>query len=49
MPALRDKLMGIGLNVPTTNPPTPEQMWQSLAADYRSIGETLRAVNYKPE
>lgn len=49
VPALRDKLMGIGLNVPTTNPPTPEQMWQSLAADYRSIGETLRAVNYKPE
>ena len=49
VPALRDKLMGIGLNVPTTNPPTPEQMWQSLAADYRSIGEALRAVNYKPE
>lgn len=49
VPAVRDKLMGIGLNVNTAKPPTPEEMWHSLDADFRSIGETLRSVNYKPE
>jgi len=49
VPAVRDKLMGIGLNVNTAKPPTPEEMWKSLDADFRSIGETLRSVNYKPD
>lgn len=49
VPAIRDRLMGIGLNVNTAKPPSPEAMWQSVAADYHSIGETLKSVNYKPE
>jgi tripartite-type tricarboxylate transporter receptor subunit TctC len=49
VPALRDRLMAIGLNVNTQNPPTPEQMSRSLAADYVSVGEMLKSVNYKPE
>ena len=49
LPAVRDKLMGIGLNVNTAKPPTSDEMWKSIAADYQSIGDTLRAVNYKPE
>lgn len=31
------------------NPATPEQMWASIAADHKSVGEMLRSVNYKPE
>lgn len=49
VPAVRDRLMALGLNVNTSNPPTSDAMWKSLAADYASIGETLRSVNYKPE
>jgi tripartite-type tricarboxylate transporter receptor subunit TctC len=49
IPAIRDRLMGVGLTVNTQTPPTSEQMWSALAADYASIGETLRSVNYKPE
>ena len=49
MPAVRDRLMAVGLNVNTQNPPTPEQMAQSLKDDYESVGAMLRAVNYKPE
>ena len=49
VPAIRDRLMGLGLNVNVSRPPTPEEMWKSLAADHRSVGETLKAVNYRPE
>jgi len=49
VPALRDRLMALGLNVNVANPPTPEQMWASIAADHKSVGEVLRSVNYKPE
>lgn len=49
VPALRDRLMALGLNVNVAKPPTPEQMAASIAADHKSIGEMLRAVNYKPE
>ncbi|HSV81560.1 MAG TPA: tripartite tricarboxylate transporter substrate binding protein [Ramlibacter sp.] len=48
-PAIRDRLMGLGLNVNTANPPAPEEMSKSLAADYKSIGEILHSVNYKPQ
>jgi tripartite-type tricarboxylate transporter receptor subunit TctC len=48
-PAIRDRLMGLGLNVNTAKPPTPEEMSASLAADYKSTGEILKSVNYKPE
>lgn len=48
-PAVRDKLMGLGLNVNIAKPPTPEDMARSLAADYKSVGDMLKAVNYKPE
>ncbi|RYF58267.1 MAG: tripartite tricarboxylate transporter substrate binding protein [Comamonadaceae bacterium] len=48
-PALRDHLMKLGLNVNTAKPPTPEEMSKTLAADYKSIGEILKSVNYKPE
>ncbi len=49
VPALRERLMALGLNVNVANPPTPEQMWASIAADHKSVGEMLRSVNYKPE
>jgi len=42
-------VMAVGLNVNTTNPPTPEEMSKTLAADYRSVGEMLKSVDYKPE
>ena len=49
VPALRERLLGLGLNVNTAKPPTPEEMWKTLAADYQSVGEILKSVNYKPE
>jgi len=48
-PAVRDRLMAVGLNVNTQNPPTPEQMAKSLQEDYESVGAMLKSVNYKPE
>ena len=48
-PAVRDRLMAVGLNVNTQNPPTPEQMARSLFEDYESVGAMLKSVNYKPE
>jgi tripartite-type tricarboxylate transporter receptor subunit TctC len=48
-PPVRDRLLAVGLNVNTTNPPTPEQMSASLVRDAASVGEMLRSVNYKPE
>lgn len=49
MPAVRERLMGVGLNVNSQNPPTPAQMERSLQEDYESVGAMLRSVNYKPE
>jgi tripartite-type tricarboxylate transporter receptor subunit TctC len=49
VPAVRDRLMAVGLSVNTQNPPTPEQMSAAVAADYASVGEILKSVNYKPE
>ena len=49
VPAIRDRLMGLGLNVNTSRPPTPEAMWASMAADHKAIGDALKAVNYKPD
>lgn len=49
MPAVRDRLMAVGLNVNTQNPPTPEQMARNLQEDYESVGAMLKSVNYKPE
>jgi tripartite-type tricarboxylate transporter receptor subunit TctC len=48
-PAVRDRLMAVGLNVNTTNPPSPDEMAKTLAADYKSVGEMLKSVDYKPE
>ena len=48
-PPVRDRLLAVGLNVNTANPPTPEQMSASLVRDAASVGEMLRSVNYKPE
>ena len=48
-PAVRDRLMAVGLNVNAQNPPTTEQMVKSLHDDYESVGTMLKAVNYKPE
>jgi tripartite-type tricarboxylate transporter receptor subunit TctC len=48
-PALRDRLMGLGLSVNTAKPPTTDEMWKSIAADYKVVGDTLKSVNYKPE
>ena len=49
MPAVRNRLMAVGLNVNIQNPPTPEQMSKSLVEDHESVGAMLRSVNYKPE
>ena len=49
MPAGRNRLMAVGLNVNIHNPPTPEQMSKSLVEDHESVGAMLRSVNYKPE
>jgi tripartite-type tricarboxylate transporter receptor subunit TctC len=48
-PAVRDRLLAVGLNVNTQTPPTPEQMAKSLQEDYESVGVMLKSVNYKPE
>jgi tripartite-type tricarboxylate transporter receptor subunit TctC len=48
-PAVRERLMAVGLNVNTTNPPSPDEMAKTLAADYKSVGEMLKSVDYKPE
>ncbi len=48
VPAVRERLSSLGLEVNTANPPTPEQMTRSIEADHRSIGEALRAVGYQP-
>jgi tripartite-type tricarboxylate transporter receptor subunit TctC len=47
-PALRTRFsdMGVEQSATTTN---PEQMSRQLAADHAAMGETLRAINYKPE
>lgn len=49
VPALRDRLTALGLEVNTSKPPSPEEMQRSLVADHKAVGEMLRAVNYKPE
>lgn len=49
VPAIRDRLMGLGLNVNTTQPPSSDEMWKSMAADFKAIGDTLKSVNYKPD
>lgn len=49
LPAVRDRLVATGLEVNTARPPTIDDMQKSLAADYRSMGESLKAVNYRPE
>lgn len=47
--AVRDRLTVLGLTVNTARPPTPEEMSRAVAADFKSVGETLKSVNYKPE
>lgn len=49
LPAIRDRLTGLGMSVNTAKPPTPEEMSKTLAADYKAIGKVLESVNYKPE
>lgn len=49
VPALRERLMALGLQVNTSKPPTPDEMWKSMAADHKAVGDALKAVNYKPE
>jgi tripartite-type tricarboxylate transporter receptor subunit TctC len=49
VPAVRERLMALGLTVNTTRPPTPEEMQRSVAADYKAVGDTLKAVHYKSE
>lgn len=48
LPAVRERLGALGLEVNTASPPTPEQLARSIEADHRSIGETLRSVGYQP-
>lgn len=47
-PAIAQRLNAFGLEINAT-PSTPEQMGQSLQADYKRVGDVLRAINYKPE
>lgn len=48
-PAVRDRLMAVGLTVNTQSPATPEQLARSLVEDYEAVGAMLKSVNYKPE
>ncbi|WP_423459467.1 Bug family tripartite tricarboxylate transporter substrate binding protein [Ottowia sp. VDI28] len=47
-PGVLERLTGLGLTVNVKKPRTPEELSASLAADYKSTGELLRSVNYKP-
>lgn len=49
VPALRDRLMGLGLNVNTAKPPSPDDMARANASDFKAVGDMLKSVNYKPE
>lgn len=49
VPAVRERLAGLGLTFNAAKPPTPEQMSRTIAADYQSVGDVLKSVNYKPE
>lgn len=49
VPAIRERLMGIGLTVNVSRPPTPDEMARSLAADHKAVGELLKSVGYRPE
>lgn len=49
LPAVKDRLMGLGLTVNTSKAPNTQEMGRSLVADHKAIGEVLRSVNYKPE
>lgn len=46
-PEITERLTSLGLSVNTRKPRTPEELSKSLAADYQSTGELLRAVNFK--
>jgi tripartite-type tricarboxylate transporter receptor subunit TctC len=48
-PALRIRFREIGVEIQTGLPMSPEQMSRQLAADHAAMGETLKAINYKPE
>lgn len=48
-PAVQQRLGDFGFTINTKAPATPEQLARQLAADYASIGETLKSINYKPE
>lgn len=48
-PAIRARLLAMGLSVELQPPRTPEQLAQSLREDHETVGAILRSVNYKPE
>lgn len=41
--------MALGLTVNTAKPPTPADMQRTLAAEFQSVGDMLKSVNYKPD
>jgi tripartite-type tricarboxylate transporter receptor subunit TctC len=48
-PALRTRFGEIGVEIQAGTPMAPEQMSRQLAADHAAMGDTLKAINYKPE
>lgn len=47
-PAFKQKFAAFGLEV-NPNPPTVEQMQQTLRKESQTVGDLLRSINYKPE
>jgi len=48
-PALRTRLLEVGVEVNASTPLNSEQMSRQLAIDHAAMGETLKSINYKPE
>jgi len=48
-PEIGERLSSLGLSVTSKNPRTPEELSMSLKKDYKTTGEVLQAVGYKPQ
>lgn len=49
IPAVRQRLLDLSIDVNTQTPPTPAQLSARLAADHAAMGAALKAINYQPE
>lgn len=49
MPAARERLSSLGLNLDAQHQRTPEELSRGLQQEYQATGEVLRAVGYKAQ